>query len=197
MWIALRRLLPGFMAVGLLWACGSKEPPGETAVQPVSPKKPVNLPAQAALRNTVAAVALNKTTQLPVQLRFQVLERPDVGQPVDVDLLIVPSNGTVDRISGQVQVDDGLELVAGAQIPPTDRPAEGVPITHSIKVLPKHDGIFTFKAILTVDSGGQTATQTYSMPLIAGSGITSLPVPAAGAGKPAPAAPAPSTAAAH
>jgi hypothetical protein len=177
MWMFSRNLLSGLAAAAMLWGCGSGQPAGGMAGAPKaapSGKKPVN-PAQALLRSMVGAVPANRSANVPVQVKFQLRERPDVAQPVDVDLVIVPTSPHVDRISGQVQVDDGLELVDGAQIPTTDRPAEGVPITHGIKVLPKRDGIFTFSAVLSVDYGGQTATQTYAMPMIAGSGVTNLP----------------------
>jgi hypothetical protein len=191
MWIVSRNLLFGLAAAGMLWGCGSGQPAGGAARAPhagPSAKKPVN-PSQALLRSMVGAVPANRAADVPVQVKFQLRERPDVAQPVDVDLLIVPTAAHVDRISGQVQVDDGLELVDGAEIPPTDNPAEGVPITHGIKVLPKRDGIFTFSAMLSVDYGGHTATQTYSMPMIAGSGVTNLPAK--------PATPAVPTAATH
>jgi hypothetical protein len=123
----------------------------------------------------VSAVPANKPGAVPLQVKFELRGRPDLGQPVDVDLMIVPLTGTMDRVSGKVQADEGLELVDGAQIPATERPVQGVPIEHLIKVLPKRDGIFTFSAILTVESGGQSSTETFSMPLIAGAGLTDLP----------------------
>src|SRR5207249_6900936 len=68
----------------------------------------------------------------------------------------LPISGALDRVSGKVEVGDGLELVAGGEIPPTERPVEGVPILHSIKVLPKKDGIFTVSAVLGVDAAGES-----------------------------------------
>ncbi|HXW75163.1 MAG TPA: hypothetical protein VEK10_10165 [Steroidobacteraceae bacterium] len=136
----------------------------------------------------VSAVAAGgKTTALPVQVKFDLKERPDVGQPVEIELVIVPMSGSVERISGKVQADDGLELVDGADIPPSDRPAEGVPIQHTVKVRPQHDGIFTFSAVVTVNAGSQSGTETYSMPLIAGVGLpdaASKPATAASAAPP-------------
>jgi hypothetical protein len=177
MLIVSRNLLLVMMAALALSGCGSKEPQGSSA--PSSAKGPTRKsadPGQAALlRNMVGAVVAGKTTDVPVQVRFELRQRPDVGQPLDIDLVIIPSSDAVDQFSGTVQADDGLELISGAQIPATQRPAAGVAITHSIRVLPKRDGIFTFNAVLSVDYGGQTATQTYSMPLISGSGITDLP----------------------
>jgi hypothetical protein len=187
MWTVGRNLLPVTMAALMLWGCGSKQQEGASDSYGSGPgARNSGSPARVAMmRNMVGAVAANKGTDVPVQVRFQLRQRPAVGQPVDIDLVIIPSSDALDEISGQVQVDDGLELISGSQIPPTQRPADGVPITHSIKVLPKRDGVFTFSAVLSVDYRGQTVTQSYLMPVIAGSGITNLPPAAAKATKPA------------
>jgi hypothetical protein len=161
------------MAAVALWGCGSRESTNSASPTAATGTAKKPSPAQTTMRTMVRAFAANKNVTVPVQVRFQLQQRPAVGQPVDVNLVILPSS-TVDRISGEVQADDGLEVVDGAQIPAADRPAEGVPIAHSIKVVPKRDGIFTFSAVLNVDSGGQTATQTFSMPIIAGSGVPGL-----------------------
>jgi hypothetical protein len=137
----------------------------------------------------VSAVAAHRNTALPVQVKFDLKQRPDVGQPVEVNLVIVPMSGSVERISGKIQGDDGLELVDGVDIPPSDRPAEGVAIQHTVTVRPQHDGIFTFSAVVTVNAGSQSGTETYSMPLIAGAGLpvaASKSASAAGAAPPSP-----------
>jgi hypothetical protein len=194
-----RNLLLVTMAALMLSGCGSKQQEGDSTSSGSTPgTRKSGDPARAAMmRNTVAAVAANKSVEVPVQVRFQLHQRPDVGQPVDIDLVIIPSSEALDQISGQVQADDGLELVGGIQIPPTQHPADGVPITHSIKVLPRRDGIFTFSVVLSVDYAGQTLTQTYSMPVIAGSGITNLPAAGAKSAKPARPPTGSATAAAH
>ena len=112
---------------------------------------------------------------VPVQVKFQLKSRPDVAQPLDVDIVIVPISGSVDRVVGTVEGEDGLDIVDGGQIPAADRPAEGVSIAHTIRVLPKRDGIFTLSAVLTVDSAGQSNRETYSIPIIAGAGMPDLP----------------------
>jgi len=129
-------------------------------------KKTVN-PADEISRNMVSAVASNKPSTLPVQVKFELRDRPDVGQPVALDLAIVPMSASVDRVFGKVEGEDGLELVEGAEIAASDRPPEGVPIRHSVKVLPKRAGIFTVRASLTVDAAGVASTESYSIPLIA------------------------------
>jgi hypothetical protein len=174
MWTLTRNLAVWLLAAGTLCGCGSGEPAGTS-------DRAAALHAHAAKRadplavRMVSAVAAGKSSAVPVEVKFDLRQRPGVSQPLDVDLVIVPTSANVDRISGKVVADDGLDLVDGAQIPATDRPAPGVPISHTIKVLPKRDGIFTFSAVVTVDSGGQSTTETYSMPLIAGAGLAGAP----------------------
>jgi hypothetical protein len=175
MWTFSRNLLLLALVAGAVGGCGGGEPSAAAkhAAQAAA-KKPAN-PQELRLRGMVNAVAAHKAAAVPLQVKFEVRGRPDLGQPVDVDLMIVPLTGTMDRVSGKVEADDGLELVDGAQIPPTDRPVQGVAIEHVVKVLPKRDGIFTFNATLTVESGGQSSSETFSMPMIAGAGLTDLP----------------------
>ena len=169
-----RNLIIGLGALGVLGGCGSGTHSADAAraiAAAAAAKK-----AASAADTMVSAVTLNKTpTAAPVEVKFELRDRPQVAQPVSIDLVIVPLSAAVDRVSGKVESDEGLDLVDGAQIPATDRPAEGVPIRHSIKVQPQRDGIFTFSAVLVVVSGGQSATETFSMPVIAGAGIPDLP----------------------
>jgi hypothetical protein len=180
---ATRTLTLCVAAAMLLCACGSGSK--QTAATPKKPAagaaKAVD-PANAISANMVSAVAINKTTGVPVEVRFELKDRPQVAQPVEVDLVIVPLSGSVDRVSGKVQAEDGLDLIDGGQIPATDRPPEGVPIRHTIRVQPKQDGIFMFSAVVTVDAAGQSTSQTFSMPVIAGAGMSDLPAHAGTAG---------------
>src|SRR5215475_13642264 len=174
-----RILTPCFAAAVLLSGCGfgSKQGAGApSGPTPAAASKAVN-PAAAISANMVSAVVLNQTAGVPVEVRFEIKDRPQIAQPVAVELVIVPLSASVDRISGKVQAEDRLDLVDGAEIPVSDRPPEGVPIRHTIKVQPKQDGIFTFSAVLAVDGAGQTSTQTFSIPIIAGAGMPDLPVP--------------------
>jgi len=132
----------------------------------------------------VNAVPSNKPSTLPGQVKCELKERPEVAQPLEIGLVIVPLSAAVDRVSGAIEADDGLELIEGATIAATDRPTEGVPIEHALKVLPRRDGIFTFRVKVTVDAGGRTSSETYSMPVIAGEGMGTAPKPAGPGGKP-------------
>jgi hypothetical protein len=190
-----RKLALILAAAAILAACGSHSPgggPGSGQASKNVAKKPLN-PMDQLSRNMVTAVASTKPSAVPLQVKFELRGRPAVGQPVDIDLAIVPISGNVDRVSGKVEGEDGLELVEGGDIDASDRPTEGVPIRHAVKVLPKHEGIFTVRAVLTVNASGAASTESYSMPLIAGNPAQSPEAPAAPAAAPA----APVTAAAQ
>lgn len=159
-------------AAATLCGCGSKQP-ATTAAPAATVHRPANA-AQALARSMVSAVPASKPAAVPVQVRFALRSRPVVAQPLDIGLVLVPTSA-VDRISGKVVTDDGLELVEGGEIAAADRPAEGVPIEHNVKVLPRRDGVFTFNAVLTVDSGTHTSTETFSMPVIVGAAVAENP----------------------
>jgi hypothetical protein len=136
----------------------------------------------------VSAVASNKPSTLPVQVKFELRDRPDIGQPVELDLAIVSMSASVDRISGRVEAEDGVELVEGAEIAATERPVEGVPIHHLLKVLPKREGIYTVRAVVTVDASGAPSSDAYSMPLIVAGASAASPGTPGTPGASAPAA---------
>jgi hypothetical protein len=182
-----RALLLMLAAAALVSGCGSHASGDGAAAQSATRKggKTAVNPSDAISSNMVSAVASNKPSTVPVQVKFELRDRPDIGQPVTLDLAIVPMSASVDRVSGKVEGEDGLELIEGGEIAASDRPAEGVPIRHSVKVLPKRAGIFTLRAALTVDSSGVSSSESYSIPLIADTAAPEQP------GKPAPAPAAP------
>ena len=165
-WILGRNLALSVALATVFAGCGSHSDstPAQSPAKTIT-RKVVN-PADDTSR-MVSAVAASKPSTLPVQLKFDLHDRPDIGQPLEVDLAIVPMSASVDRVSGRVEGDEGLEIVDGAQIPAADRPVEGSPIRQSVKVLPKQEGIFTVHAQVTVDAGGQTSTETYAIPVMA------------------------------
>lgn len=173
-------------AIAVLCACSSGEAPaaaggaggGAAAAAARKPHPAASLVSP----DMVSAAASAGSLPAPVQVKFELKSRPGAGQPLDIDLVIVPSTGSVDQVSGQVEAGEGLELAAGGQIPPMDRPPQGIPIVHSIKVLPKKDGIFTLNAVLKLDSAGQSSSQTFSIPVIVGGGLSEPQKPAAAAG---------------
>ena len=180
-WILGRNLALSLAAAALIAGCGLGSPgagAGQTSAKPVTRKR--LSAAEELSRNMVSAVAANKPSALPIQVKFELRDRPHVGQPVELDLAIVPMSASVDRVSGKVEGEEGVEVVDGAQIAATDHPVEGTPIRQSVKVLPRQEGILTVHAVVTVDAAGQTSSEAYAIPLIAASGSPDSSVKAAG-----------------
>jgi hypothetical protein len=173
--------------------CGSKSEPGPTQAKLAAPVKKVGTPADSLSPYLVAAVTTAKSGATMLQVKFELGARPEVGDPVDVDLVIVPAADNIDGISGTIQGDDGLEVVSGATMPQAEKPVFGTPIHHSLKLRAKRDGIFTLNASMTVESGGQALGPVYSMPIIAGNGLADSG--AAAAPRPSQPKPAPTAAA--
>jgi hypothetical protein len=151
--------------------CGSQNEPAPAPARTAAPVKKAASPADGLSPYLVAAVTTAKGGASLLQVKFEVGARPAVGDPVDVDLVIVPAADHIEQISGTVSGDDGLEVVSGGTVPAAEKPAFGTPIHHKLRVRAKRDGIFTLSAALTVDAGGQTLAPVYSLPLIAGNGF--------------------------
>jgi hypothetical protein len=172
---------PALAATVMLLGCGSGETPGVAggAAKPAAAPRKVQ-PGDVVSPNMVSAVGGARTGPAAVQLKFELRERPDVAQPLDIDVVILPVSANLDRLYGKVETGDGLELAEGAQIAPTERPVEGIPIRHSIKVRPQKDGIFTVNAVVSTDAAGQSWSQTFSIPVIVGAPLPEGPAKPSG-----------------
>jgi hypothetical protein len=160
----------------LLAGCGSGHDARTATTSAPVARKAVN-PADTLGREFVAAVASVKagTPAIPVQVRFALHEHPQAGQPATVDLALTATASTLDRMSGKVHGEDGLTVVSGEDVPDTQKPPEGTPVRHTVQLLPKQDGIYELTVDVTVDAGGITSTQGFTIPVLAGSGMADLP----------------------
>jgi hypothetical protein len=127
----------------------------------------------------VSAVAAGKPSG-DIELKFDLRERPVVGEPVDIDLAIITARD-LERVYANFQAGDGLQLTQGAKTPEIAHPAAGVPITHTLTVVPQREGVFYVSAVVLADSASQSVTRSFSIPLIAAPAAS-----AAGGGAPAP-----------
>lgn len=135
----------------------------------------------------VAAVSTSKTPG-PVEVHFALSGKPTVGQPVEIRFSIAPVT-ELDRLFARFQASEGLEVVKGAETQHYDRPTVGTPLTHSVTLIPKADGIFNVTATVAADSPKDSETRIYSIPVIAGEGLPELPAAPAAAAPAKPARP--------
>jgi len=159
----------------MLAGCGSSDPATGAGK---NSKRGASAPVRP---DMVAAVSSSKTPG-NVELRFNIPERPVIGQRTEIQLSLTP-NVELERLVARFQAPEGLELVAGAETARLDRPAPGVEISHTLTVIPKSDGIFNITAVVLTDTATDSLTRTFSIPVIAGAGLPEAP----------PAAPAPAS----
>ncbi|MDB6090349.1 MAG: hypothetical protein JWN85_3133 [Gammaproteobacteria bacterium] len=155
--------------------CGSSTESSTAAHGKKTAAKPKALadPARRDPADMVAAVSATKTGA-PVQLKFELRQRPGVGQPLDVDIALIPGSPLVERVYAKFQPGEGMDLLDGGDLAPVEKPAEGVPIRHTVRVLPKRDGIFTVTATVGVDSATDSVARAFAIPVIAGEGLPEL-----------------------
>lgn len=180
-------LLMAALALPGLAACGSADNP-TSATSSFSAKarkahKPLHaVPGEEDLAEMVTAVSATKTGP-PVDMKFRLMQRPEIGQPVELAVILVPGSPALDSVSASFQVSEGLDIVEGAQTAKVEKPAMGAPLRHMLKILPKHNGIFAITAVVAVDSANETSNRTFAIPVISGDGLPDLPakpVPAKG-----------------
>jgi len=179
MW-TLTRNAAALILAALLGACGSHHDTSPATNAAAQAARKAQNPADALTRSMVAAVTSTKpgSAPIPVQVKFTLRQRPEVAQPLDIDIALVPTASNLDRIAAKVEGEEGLELVSPGDLEVAEKPTENTPIQRSLKVLPKHEGIFMLTATVFVDMGGEALTQTFTIPVIAGQAGADLPAKA-------------------
>ena len=163
-------------AVAACAGCGSSEQDGARSGEGSASDQP-----HAGGADMVAAVSASPTPGA-VELRFELSARPAVGQPLDIRLVLTPTV-ELDALNARFTTAEGLELVKGAETPQLDRPVRGTPVSHTVTVIPKSDGIFYVTATVNTDSPKESVSRKYSIPIIAGAGLPEgLETPPATAG---------------
>jgi hypothetical protein len=159
--------------VACLAACGSsdKEGGGLLHGKSAKDKKPAAVAADPTADMSAAVSAVKGPS--PVTVKFQMPDRPQPGQPLAVEFVLIP-DASVQSLAAKFEGDEGLAVVSGDQVPAVEKPAANVPIRHTVTVLPKSDGVYTVTATLTVATEEETKGRVYSIPLIAGNGLPQL-----------------------
>lgn len=160
------------MAAVCLAACGywggwqphqaSHAPPKAHAAAPVDP-------AAKALAGMVEAVGPS-SGQAPVELRFSIRDRPQVGEADEIDYALIPQAQGLDEIRLVFGALNGLEVVNHGPALAAIKPPSGVPIFGSVTVRPVKAGLFTLTAAVAVQSPNQSVVWPFTIPVIAGEG---------------------------
>jgi hypothetical protein len=172
--------LSGLVLCVALTGCGSHSMPGAGAsaaaslarLKAIGGRHPpaANAAKKPALTAFVAAVGGDKSA-VPVEVRFELHQRPEIGKPVELDIQVTPT-APLGRLVTSFHAEDGLAIEEGGSASETDRPAPGVPLSRALTIVAQRDGIFYVSATVLVDLGADSVARTFTIPVIAGAGAT-------------------------
>jgi len=164
------RILAVIALAAMLAACGRGEE--QTAATPATPAAdgkaadaaaaPAESPDDKRMAN---AVATGKVAA-PVDLKYDVLAKPDVGQPFEIELALLPRLAA-DALEVEVTGIPGLTVVSGGA-----SRFEGITAgeRYVAKVLVQADaqGIYYANVVAKMITPAQTEVRTFSVPVVVG-----------------------------
>jgi hypothetical protein len=112
----------------------------------------------------VEAAAQGKS-QLPVRLKFELKQRPVIGQPLEVDVAVMPQ---IDAGAAQLQVMGGDGLTVAPAAKQVDLPAveAGQVYRETVTVTPAVDGVLLLGLTVSLKHDEMTDSRAFSVPLI-------------------------------
>jgi hypothetical protein len=154
-------------AVAALGAChreSDTEPQPKPAPRVAAPPPVRKGPSVAELTAGMVEAAVQGKAQVPVLLKFDLAQKPIVGQTLDINLAVVPQ---IDASAAQIQVvgGDGLSVTAGTiELPALEA---GQVYRQSVKVSPTAEGVLLLNLTLSLKHDEMSESQAFSIPIIA------------------------------
>jgi hypothetical protein len=146
---------------------GSGEPP-----PPPKPKPHIVVPVIAKKGPTVedltsgmVEAASQGKSLLPVQLKFDMRQRPKLGQVLDIDVALIAQS---DATSGDIQVagGDGITVAADTAHITLQGVEGGQVYRQSLKVTPTAEGVLLLNMTISLKRDELSDSRTFSIPLI-------------------------------
>jgi hypothetical protein len=112
----------------------------------------------------VEAAATGKST-MPVQLKFDLPQRPVVGQPLVVNIALISQ---IDADTAKVRLDDssGLDVAAGGGDHVIGKIDPDFVYRQEIKLVPSADGVFFLNFTVTLRHDEIDDIRTFTVPII-------------------------------
>jgi hypothetical protein len=122
-------------------------------------------PSAAELTAGMVEAASQGKSQLPVELKFDLKQRPTPGQTLDIDIALIPQ---IDAGAAAIQVTggDGLTVAPGANQIDLPAVAAGQVYRQSVKVTPTADGVLLLGLTVSLKHDEMTESRAFSLPLI-------------------------------
>ena len=122
-------------------------------------------PSAAQLTSTMVDAAEVGKSDLAVELKFDLKQRPTLGLPLTIDVAVLPQ---VDGSPASISVNGGNGLVVPSEVSNIALPAvEAGQVYHQIVVVtPTRDGVLLLSLNVSVHHDEVTETREFSIPLI-------------------------------
>jgi hypothetical protein len=122
-------------------------------------------PSAAELTAGMIEAASQGKSQLPVQLKFDLKQRPTLGQALDIDIAVVPQ---IDASPAGIEVTGGEGLTLAPGTNQIDLPAveAGQVYRQSVKVTPTADGVLLLNLTVSLKHDELNESRAFSIPLI-------------------------------
>ena len=124
--------------------------------------------AKASIDAMVSAVSSSGKPGAPVELKFDLASRPELGKPLQVTVVVVPLGEGITQLRVVFQSNEAVEVQAGSEMAVQNRPAVGVAVSHSVTVVPRRDGVFYLGAVALVEGPGGSVARSFAIPIIVG-----------------------------
>lgn len=145
-----------------LVACGQEEPATETAATETLPETVYESPGAPEV--------------VPIDVKYRLLNVPEVGQPVNLELTMVSSVETA-SFSYALELEDGLMItpsaISMAAQTFSGKPAHS-PEVFQVTVTPQREGRFYLRVNANVVTGNQSLARTVIIPIQVGAGTRQL-----------------------
>jgi hypothetical protein len=122
-------------------------------------------PSAAELTVGMVEAASQGKSQMPVELKFELRQRPTLGQALDINIAVMPQ---IDASPADIQITggDGLTIAPGTN--QIDLPAveAGQVYRQTVKVTPTADGVLLLGLTISLKHDEMTESRPFSIPLI-------------------------------
>jgi hypothetical protein len=134
------------------------------------PRPKANLPAKKGpsaeelTAGMAVAPALGKSA-LPLDMKFELGERPKIGQVLEINLALVPQVGG-GPATVQVSSADGLDAAQGESTFEVSDVEAGEVYRHTLRMTPNTDGVLLVNLLVSLKHDDVSDSKTFAVPVI-------------------------------
>ena len=101
-----------------------------------------------------------------VEIKYEIMTKPEVGQPTDVEIALIPGAG-VETIDATISGMEGV-TVSGQLTANYSQVEAGRAYKHTFSLLPERNGVYYLTVAVSTKMGGASLGRTFSIPLAVG-----------------------------